>query len=60
MLWHVTNSGKTLKQRVTRKTKMMIPTRKLPFNEGSRVEEVLDKFQESFAKVKEHQNVKQI
>ena len=29
-------------------------------NEGSRVGEVLDKFQESFAKVKEHQNVKQI
>lgn len=29
-------------------------------NKGSKVEEVLNKFQESFAKVKEHQNVKQI
>ena len=59
--WHVTNSGNTLNHPVTRKTKIMIPTKKIAIVMTEvRVWEVLGKFQELFTKVKEHQGVKRI
>ena len=56
MQWHVTNNENTLKHAVT----WEYLQENCHYNEGVRVGEVLDKFQETFTKVTQHQNFKQI